>query len=108
MLCELCGEPMPEGEEMFKFHGYSGPCPKPPLKPERPGFYWALWLKAADGTYEGDQLTPASDWEVVEVWENFFGEPCEADRAEKLGVSVPGVRETQWLDNFKWGNRVDK
>jgi hypothetical protein len=29
--CELCGEPMPEGEEMFKFHGYSGPCPKPPL-----------------------------------------------------------------------------
>lgn len=29
--CEMCGEPMPEGEEMFKFHGYSGPCPKPPL-----------------------------------------------------------------------------
>lgn len=25
--CELCGEPMPAGEEMFKFHGYSGPCP---------------------------------------------------------------------------------
>ena len=31
--CELCGEPMPKGEEMFKFHGYSGPCPKPPLTP---------------------------------------------------------------------------
>lgn len=29
--CELCGEPMPKGEEMFKFHGYSGPCPKPHL-----------------------------------------------------------------------------
>lgn len=29
--CELCGEPMPEGESMFKYHGYSGPCPKPPL-----------------------------------------------------------------------------
>ena len=28
-------EPMPPGEEVFKFHGYSGPCPKPPLpKPE--------------------------------------------------------------------------
>ena len=27
--CELCGEPMPKGEEMFKYHGYSGPCPKP-------------------------------------------------------------------------------
>lgn len=30
-LCELCGAPMPEGEEMFKFHGYSGACPRPPL-----------------------------------------------------------------------------
>ena len=29
--CEICGEPMPSGETMFKFHGYSGPCPKPPL-----------------------------------------------------------------------------
>lgn len=29
--CALCGEPMPPGETMFKFHGYSGPCPKPPL-----------------------------------------------------------------------------
>jgi len=28
--CELCGHPMPEGEQMFKFHGYSGPCPAPP------------------------------------------------------------------------------
>lgn len=25
--CELCGEPMPAGEEMFKYHGFSGPCP---------------------------------------------------------------------------------
>lgn len=29
--CNVCGEPMPEGETMFMFHGYSGPCPKPPL-----------------------------------------------------------------------------
>ena len=29
--CAICGEPMPEGEEMFKYHGYSGNCPKPPL-----------------------------------------------------------------------------
>ncbi len=41
--CELCGEPMPDGETMFKFHGYSGECPKPPLnagrqvKPHRSG-----------------------------------------------------------------------
>lgn len=30
-VCVVCGDPMPPGEEMFKFHGYSGPCPKPPL-----------------------------------------------------------------------------
>jgi hypothetical protein len=33
--CEICGEPMPAGEGMFKSHGYSGPCPKPPL-PRKP------------------------------------------------------------------------
>jgi hypothetical protein len=27
-LCQLCGEPMPHGEEMFNYHGYSGPCPE--------------------------------------------------------------------------------
>lgn len=30
-LCQLCGEPMPTGEEVFNYHGFSGPCPKPPL-----------------------------------------------------------------------------
>lgn len=29
--CEICGEPMPEGEQSFRYHGFSGPCPKPPL-----------------------------------------------------------------------------
>ena len=38
-LCEICGEPMPAGEEMFKFHGYSGDCPKPPLsRPMKPTY----------------------------------------------------------------------
>jgi hypothetical protein len=31
----MCGEPMPVGEEMFKFHGYSGPCPKPAMNAQR-------------------------------------------------------------------------
>ena len=26
-ICGLCGKSMPPGDEMFKFHGYSGPCP---------------------------------------------------------------------------------
>jgi len=28
--CQLCGLPMPKGEEMFNYHGHSGPCPVPP------------------------------------------------------------------------------
>lgn len=28
--CKLCGEPMPPGEERFKYHGFSGNCPRPP------------------------------------------------------------------------------
>lgn len=32
-VCKLCGEPMPKGEEMFKYHGYSGPCPTPAKLP---------------------------------------------------------------------------
>jgi hypothetical protein len=37
--CEVCGEPMPAGEEMFKYHGYSGDCPKPPLpRPVKPTY----------------------------------------------------------------------
>lgn len=71
-------------------------------RPTKPGFYWARWMTAAPGTHEGDELTPAPDWEVVEVWENYIGDPCEADRAEKFGVSVTGVRESQWLQNFIW------
>ena len=38
--CELCGEPMPPGEEMFKFHGHSGPCPNTPLQPHDRMLKW--------------------------------------------------------------------
>lgn len=30
--CQLCGEPMPPSEEMFYYHGFSGPCPQPNRK----------------------------------------------------------------------------
>jgi hypothetical protein len=45
--CELCGEPMPAGEEMFNYHGYSGPCPKPAqpapsLSARWQELFWAL------------------------------------------------------------------
>jgi hypothetical protein len=42
--CQLCGEPMPPGEEVFQYHGFSGPCPKPtkeatPVNPEVPEMF---------------------------------------------------------------------
>ena len=80
-------------------------------KPTNPGFYWALWLTSEPGTFYGDDLTPATDWEVVEVWENHIGTECEADKErgiEKFRVSVPGVRESQTLANFKWGKAVER
>jgi len=48
--CELCGEPMPVGEEMFKYHWYSGNCPNPalpkqPVKQKIPGLVWAIAKK---------------------------------------------------------------
>jgi len=67
-----------------------------------PGYYWAQWRIAADGTYGGDELTPSMSWEIVQVNDN-NGPPGSA---EELSVSVPGVRETQWPDCFIWGPRV--
>lgn len=63
MNCVLCGEPMPEGETMFKYHGYSGPCPKPPLP--RPvtladGLADVL-LKHLDAGAKGDGTTLTRD-----------------------------------------------
>lgn len=78
--------------------------------PNKPGYYWAKWKIAAEGTYEGDELTPAHDFEIVQVNANVLRwdeiKPGEADYDERFFVSVPGVRETQWLDCFVWGKRV--
>lgn len=62
-------------------------------------------MKAADGTHEGDELTPALEWEIVEVWANHIGDTCEADAqhgVEKWAVGVCGVREAQWPRDFIW------
>ena len=34
VCCGLCGRAMPEGEEMFQYHGYSGPCPTEDSAPD--------------------------------------------------------------------------
>jgi hypothetical protein len=56
--CAVCGEPMPPGEEMFKYHGYSGNCPKPPLtKQPRPTAPEAHWPKIDFTTPDFEGIT---------------------------------------------------
>lgn len=60
--CGLCGEPMPPGEEMFKFHGYSGPCPKPPLL-KQPNETESGGLSGKDRAYWlADKITACGDY----------------------------------------------
>ena len=65
--CELCGEPMPEGETMFKFHGYSGPCPKPPLPKSRPG-----WIELAAKECASNVLVGQGEVAFAEIIERHF------------------------------------
>jgi hypothetical protein len=79
----------------------------PDNTPIKPGYYWAQWRVPAEGTYEGELMTPQNYWIIVEVWANHIywdRDPLGDDEA--LAVSVPGVRETQWRDCFVWGERV--
>ena len=58
--CTICGEPMPPGEEMFKFHGYSGPCPKPPLAPAPLRQDFKAYLDECIGDFADD---PGISWD---------------------------------------------
>ncbi len=58
--CELCGEPMPAGEEMFKIHGYSGPCPAPALPR-------VDWIEKASKEIAGNVLVGCVEATVAEI-----------------------------------------
>jgi len=75
--CEICGEPMPQGEEMFKFHGYSGPCPKPPLPREPAGEYHFERCENGDVMlmYPGNSIRiPKAHWCSVIAQMSYYGE----------------------------------
>ena len=80
--CELCGEPMPPGEEMFNFHGYSGPCPKPPL-PRQP------------------KLQPSTDAQ----WREYYETKCRKQR-EEIAKLTELIRRAQGaLEMYSGGQR---
>ena len=52
--CGLCGEPMPPGEEMFNYHGYSGGCPSPTIE-QKPPTLECAWGCDSEGNLETDR-----------------------------------------------------
>ena len=84
--CGLCGEPMPEGEEMFKYHGYSGPCPKPPLPKQET---------------EQDRVRKDAaryNWLVSKVF--CRGGTCLALYEEFGGAPIKGETVRQFMDRY--------
>ncbi|MCU1301753.1 MAG: hypothetical protein JWQ87_2037 [Candidatus Sulfotelmatobacter sp.] len=74
--CRLCGEPMPEGEEMFKFHGYSGNCPKPPLPKllQDTAFDVDEWYRRYHRYPFGSQVrAPLEIYDVIAAYKEHFG-----------------------------------
>lgn len=88
--CELCGEPMPAGEESFRYHGFSGPCPKPPLT--KPVAVAAdRWFHSKDGLF-------------------FFRQPDGSVRIVKTDGKLPteggAILFEATLDDGSWGSAV--
>lgn len=105
--CAICGEPMPPNEQMFKYHGFSGPCPKPPLKAEQVEQSADWWMERADR--EGDHAVgavggavPMSDLNALASrvhagnyrwWHDRNGQRLERNRGELLMLVVSEIAE---------------
>lgn len=104
--CLLCGEPMPPGEQMFNYHGYSGPCPKPPLTATARVFHAKDGLcfarlesgdvrvskrqsSASDAPLILDETIPADVWASVMASMSAAGEAATIDKAKELHKGPP-------------------
>ena len=90
-LCELCGEPLPDGEGMFRLHGYSGPCPKPPMpkNPEKEAAYKDLRIAALEAELSRERMrlaacgvvaladTPESAAKAREMHADYLSASCD-------------------------------
>ena len=88
-LCSICGRPMEPSEAMFKFHGYSGPCPQPPLPKTDPA------PKGDDGppvihTMPGEDLSPVPDATVLLYADG--QEIASASFAKRMAIEIVAKR----------------
>lgn len=100
-LCQLCGEPMPEGEEMFNYHGYSGDCPKPPKEIEQVSSF--VVFHKPTGQYTGRDLkrkdVPAWSESVIKSFEETFKKV--PDRSEFTLVVVDWEKKNISFESFE-------
>lgn len=69
----------------------------------REGFWWAKWLKASPGTDDdGECCDGGTHFEPVEVFANC----TDPDSDEPWRVAVMGVRKSQSVENFEWGEPI--
>ena len=90
--CQLCGEPMPKGEEMFNYHGYSGPCPKPP-KPKKKtsaidAAYKFLAKLKRDRLGKSPKISPAV---MAEFAEEYTLQQLEAQKSQVITEFIKRV-----------------
>ena len=70
-------------------------------KPIGPGFYWAKMIKADPNTRDGEDCL-SDRWETVEVVTNSI----DPSHREYLMVSVPGIEQSQSIENFEFGPQI--
>lgn len=96
-LCGICGEPMPPGEEMFQYHGYSGPCPTPPKPNPPPASEDHDWrnvaILARRALAFGHQATPQTPEKMIERKERALR--AIVDVCERHGASSSVLREVE-------------
>lgn len=69
--CQLCGEPMPPGEESFNYHGYSGPCPTAaPL---------AGMCNELNSEIDRSEMNKEALWRRIDALETMLREIIDAD-----------------------------
>lgn len=100
--CKLCGEPMPQGEEMFNYHGYSSPCPKPPLRETGSSMIQAM----------GDKVIVIRDEEEEKIGSIILPDVAKqatnTGRVIAVGPEVQGVKEGDRVLFGKYDGRVFK
>lgn len=91
--CQLCGEPMPPGEQMFYYHGYSGPCPKPPLSkpPDMRGIYEKFKVERIDGKQRKGEKHHGCQYFVLDIDHDPHALPAIRAYAESCSISHPNL-----------------